>query len=42
MVGVEDLVDKAVIRTIQNGGEVFLLTAQQTQKKAGRAALFRY
>ncbi len=42
MVEVEDMIDKAVVRTILNGGEVFFHTAEQLPKNADIAALFRY
>lgn len=38
----DDLIDKAVIKTIQNGGEVFFLDADQMPDKNEVAAIFRY
>jgi hypothetical protein len=38
----DDLVDKAVIKTIQNGGEVFFLDAEQMPNQSELAAIFRY
>jgi hypothetical protein len=38
----EDLIDKAVIKTIQNGGEVFFLDADQMPNQSEIAAIFRY
>lgn len=38
----EDLIDKAVIKTIQNGGEVYFLEAGQMPNQSEIAAIFRY
>lgn len=38
----EDLVDRAVIKTIQNGGEVFILEENQMPRSSEIAAIFRY
>lgn len=38
----EDLIDKAVIKTIQNGGEVYFLEADQMPNQSEIAAIFRY
>jgi hypothetical protein len=38
----EDLVDKAVVKTIQNGGEVYFLEADQMPEQAELAAILRY
>jgi hypothetical protein len=38
----DDLIDKAVIKTIQNGGEVYFLDADQMPNKSELAAIFRY
>ena len=38
----DDLIDKAVIKTIQNGGEVFFLDADQMPNQNELAAIFRY
>jgi len=38
----EDLIDKAVIKTIQNGGEVYFLEAAQMPNESELAAIFRY
>lgn len=40
--GTEDLIDKAIIKTIQNGGEVFLLDAGQMPAQDELAAVLRY
>ncbi|OQP63648.1 baeRF7 domain-containing protein [Niastella populi] len=39
---VEDLIDKAVIKTIQNGGEVYFLEANEMPEPGELAAIFRY
>ena len=38
----DDLIDKAVIKTIQNGGEVYFLDADQMPRQNELAAIFRY
>ncbi len=38
----EDLIDKAVIRTIQNGGEVYFLEANEMPESGELAAILRY
>jgi hypothetical protein len=38
----EDLIDKAVIKTIQNGGEVYFLESDQMPENNELAAIFRY
>jgi hypothetical protein len=38
----DDLIDKAVIKTIQNGGEVYFLDADQMPNQNELAAIFRY
>jgi hypothetical protein len=38
----EDLIDKAVIKSIQNGGEVYFLEADQMPNQSEIAAIFRY
>jgi hypothetical protein len=38
----DDLIDKAVIKTIQNGGEVYFLEADQMPNQDELAAIFRY
>jgi hypothetical protein len=38
----EDLIDKAVIKTIQNGGEVFILEEDKMPQASELAAIFRY
>jgi hypothetical protein len=40
--GTEDLVDKAIIKTIQNGGDVFILDEEQMPAKSELAAILRY
>jgi hypothetical protein len=39
---VEDLIDKAVIKTIQNGGEVYFLEANEMPENSELAAILRY
>jgi hypothetical protein len=39
---VEDLIDKAVIKTIQNGGEVYFLEANEMPDSGELAAILRY
>ena len=39
---VDDLVDKAVIKTIQNGGEVYFLEGDQMPNNSELAAILRY
>jgi hypothetical protein len=38
----DDLIDKAVTKTIQNGGEVYFLEADQMPAQSELAAIFRY
>jgi hypothetical protein len=38
----DDLIDKAVIKTIQNGGEVYFMEPAQMPEPAELAAIFRY
>ncbi|OQP38692.1 hypothetical protein A4H97_18410 [Niastella yeongjuensis] len=38
----DDLIDKAVTKTIQNGGDVYFLDAEQMPNQSELAALFRY
>jgi hypothetical protein len=38
----DDLIDKAVIKTIQNGGEVYFLDADKMPNQSELAAIFRY
>lgn len=40
--GTEDLADKAIIKTIQNGGEVFILSAEKMPVQGEFAAVLRY
>jgi hypothetical protein len=40
--GTEDLIDKAIIKTIQNGGDVFMLDAEQMPVQGELAAVLRY
>ncbi len=40
--GAQDLVDNAVVKTLLNGGEVFLLDAEKMPAQSQLAALFRY
>ncbi|WP_205510161.1 baeRF7 domain-containing protein [Longitalea arenae] len=39
---VDDLIDKAVIKTIQNGGEVYFLEANEMPEQGELAAILRY
>lgn len=39
---VDDLIDKAVIKTIQNGGEVFFMEASEMPENGELAAIYRY
>jgi hypothetical protein len=38
----EDLIDKAVVKTIQNGGEVYYMEANEMPEQGDLAAIFRY
>jgi hypothetical protein len=38
----DDLIDKAVIKTIQNGGEVYFMEANEMPEQGDLAAIFRY
>jgi hypothetical protein len=38
----EDLIDKAVLKTIQNGGEVYFMEANEMPEAGELAAIFRY
>jgi hypothetical protein len=38
----DDLIDKAVIKTIQNGGEVYFMEANEMPEQGELAAIFRY
>jgi hypothetical protein len=38
----EDLIDKAVVKTIQHGGEVYFLEPGQMPESAELAAILRY
>lgn len=40
--GAEDLIDRAVVKTIQNGGEVYFMEADQMPEPAELAAILRY
>lgn len=40
--GAEDLIDKAVVKTIQNGGEVYFMEPDQMPESAELAAILRY
>lgn len=39
---IEDLIDKAVLKTIQNGGEVYFMEANEMPEAGELAAIFRY
>jgi hypothetical protein len=38
----DDLIDKAVVKTIQNGGEVYFMDSAEMPDQAELAAILRY
>jgi hypothetical protein len=39
---IDDLIDKAVVKTIQNGGEVYFMEANEMPEPGELAAILRY